>query len=39
MPIEWPEPFGLVMVEALATGTSVHPSTDWDAASTAVTLK
>jgi hypothetical protein len=38
MPIEWPEPFGLVMVEALATGTSVHPS-NWDAASTAVTLK
>ena len=23
MPIEWPEPFGLVMVEALATGTPV----------------
>ena len=22
-PIEWPEPFGLVMVEALATGTPV----------------
>jgi len=23
MPIEWPEPFGLVMIEALATGTPV----------------
>src|SRR5262249_13709186 len=23
MPIDWPEPFGLVMVEALATGTPV----------------
>jgi glycosyltransferase involved in cell wall biosynthesis len=29
-PIRWPEPFGLVMVEALATGTPVL-ATDWGA--------